>query len=152
METVKNIAAILGVILSSASVLALLSSSVRNGLKRLVFRYGDIDERDDTIQSIKEMLEQHIIDDNKFKERYRSDNDIIMDFVTAQCRNTIKDTFYKYEDTKVLPLYERKNLMFTGDLYVKGLHCNSWAKFLLDEMENWEVDYYDKHSGDEVER
>lgn len=148
MEVVKNIAAVLGVILSSASVLALLSSTVRNGLKHLIFRYGDIEERDDTIQNIKDMLEQHIRDDNEFKEQYRNNNEIILDFVIAQCRGTIKDTFYQYEDTKVLPLYEKKNLMFTGNLYVNRLHCNSWAKFLLDEMDGWSVDYDDRHSGD----
>ena len=36
------------------------------------------------------------------------------------------------------------------ELYIDKLHCNSFAKYLLGEMRDWEVDYDSTHA-EEVE-
>lgn len=141
MEVVKNIAAIIGVILSAASLLALLSKTVRGGIARIFQKYGKSDEVSNSIAEIKSLLERHIEDEAEFKEGVMLMNEINIEFTKTQCRNIIKTIFYKYKDIKVLPLYEKKTLMNVEDLYIKRLNGNSFAALLLEEMSHWTIDY-----------
>lgn len=149
METVKNIAAIIGVILSAASLIALFSKSIRSSLTKLFKKYGKEDEVSASITEIKKMLEQHIEEENEMKINCMAANEISIEFVKTQCRNIIKTMFYKYRDTKILPLYEKKTLMNVEDLYVKKLKGNSYAALLIEEMSRWEIDYDDAHPDEE---
>lgn len=152
MEVVKNIAAVLGVILSAASVLALISKTVRQFFSaifgRLFRKYGKTDQVSEDITEIKALLERHIDEEKEFKEHIKEMNDINMEFTRTQCRNIIKTIFYKYKDTKILPLYEKKTLINVEELYIKRLKGNSFASLLLKEMSDWEVDYESTHSED----
>lgn len=145
MEAVKNIAAILGIILSAASVITLLSKTVRQFILSLFRRYGKTDEVYEDIGEIKRLMEQHIKEDKVFKDSVAATNDIMMEFTRTQCRTIIKNIFYKYNETKILPLYEKKTLMCVEDLYINKTNGNSFAKLLLDEMATWEVDYESAH-------
>lgn len=145
MEAVKNIAAVLGVILSAASVITLLSKTVRQFILSLFRRYGKTDEVSEDICEIKRLLELHIEEDKVFKDSVAATNDIMMEFTRTQCRTIIKNIFYKYNETKILPLYEKKTLMCVEDLYINKTHGNSFAKLLLDEMSTWTVDYESSH-------
>lgn len=140
MEFLKDVSSVLGVILSAASVAALVSKNVRAALARLVGHYGRVSETTESINELKQMFEKHLAEDKAFKEQAQEMNDILVAFVTTQCRDTIKNTFYKYNDTKTLPLYEKKTLMNISELYIGKLHKNSYASMLLREMEKWEVD------------
>lgn len=140
-EVIKNIAAVLGIIISAASVLALISKSFRNILGKIFKKYGKSDEVSKSIAEIKDMLEQHVESEKEFKEKITEMNDINLEFTKTQCRNIIKTIFYKYRDTKVLPLYEKKTLINVEELYIGRLRGNSFAALLLDEMRDWEIDY-----------
>jgi len=149
MEVVKDIAAILGVILSAASILALVSKTARASIAKVFRKYGDADKVEantDMIAEIKSLLEKHIEEDKGFKESIVENNEINLEFTRTQCRNIIKNIFYRYNDTRVLPLYEKKTLMSIEELYVKRLHGNSFASLLLDEMREWDVDYESTHA------
>lgn len=146
MEVVKDIAAVIGIILSAASLIALLSKTVRGMISRIFKKYGKPDEVFDSITEIKTMLERHIIDEKEFKDGVIQMNEINIEFTKTQCRNIIKTIFYKYNDTKVLPLYEKKTLMSVEDLYINKLHGNSFAALLLEEMSRWEIDYDSSHA------
>ena len=145
MEVVKNVAAVLGIILSSASVIALVSKSARTALTKLVRKYGNAEEAETTIGEIKALLERHIADDDKFKSGFQAQSEINLEFTKAQCRNLIKNIFYRYEEVRVLPLYEKKTLIMIEDLYINRLKGNSFAELLLDEMRDWEIDYNNCH-------
>lgn len=145
MEVVKNVAAILGAILSAASVITLVSKTVRRSIANFFRKYGKTDVVSDDIAEIKKLLERHIDEDKEFKKDVSATNDIMAEFMRAQCRTIIKNIFYKYDDTKVLPLYEKKTLMSVEDLYVNKLHGNSFAMLMLDEMSNWTIDYESSH-------
>lgn len=80
MEILKDIAAILGVILSAASVITLLSKTVRQGVISIFRRYGKTDEVTEDITEIKRLLEQHIEEDKQFKNSVSKTNDIMMEF------------------------------------------------------------------------
>ena len=151
MEVVKNIAAILGVIISAASVITIASKTARRAIASFFKKYGKSDEVSGSIAEIKELLERHIDEEKEFKESVAATNDIVMEFTRTQCRTIIKNIFYKYNDTKTLPLYEKKTLMCVEDLYVNRLHGNSFAMLMLDEMSKWKIDYESSHP-DEEER
>lgn len=142
MEIAKNIAAILGLILSCASVITLCSDKVKKIIASIFKKYNQ--EQDEDIeeikQSIKAMRERMEEQDKKLDELVEN-GAIALDFTRQQCRNIIKDMFYKYYDTKVLPLYEYKTLMYVSDIYIKQLNGNSYAFGLITEMKKWEVDY-----------
>ena len=149
MEVVKDIAAVLGVILSAASILALVSKTARASIAKVFRKYGEADKVEantDMIAEIKTLLEKHIEEDKGFKESIVENNEINLEFTRTQCRNIIKNIFYRYNDTKVLPLYEKKTLMSIEELYVKRLQGNSFASLLLDEMREWDVDYESTHA------
>lgn len=145
MEVVKNVAAILGAILSAASVITLVSKTVRRSIANFFRKYGKTDVVSDDIAEIKKLLERHMDEDKEFKKTASATNDIMAEFMRTQCRTIIKNIFYKYDDTKVLPLYEKKTLMSVEDLYVNKLHGNSFAMLMLDEMSNWTIDYESSH-------
>ena len=150
MEVVKNIAAVIGVILSAASLIARLSKTFRSAISKLFKKYGKSDEVSESIAQIKLMLERHIQDEAEFKEGVMQMNEINIEFTKTQCRNIIKTIFYKYNDTKVLPLYEKKTLMNVEDLYINKLHGNSFAALLLEEMSHWTIDYESSHPDEEA--
>lgn len=133
MEIVKDIAAVLGVICSFSAVLTICSKSAKTFIGNIFKKYGN----DDSMVKIEEKLNS-INDKLDFIE---SLNAITVDFTREQCRGIIKDAFYKYYDTKTIPLYEHKYLLKIKDIYVGRLHGNSFAKELLDEMDSWDIDY-----------
>lgn len=145
MEVVKNIAAILGAILSAASVITLVSKTVRRSIANFFKKYGKTDVVSEDIAEIKKLLERHMDEDKEFKKDVSATNDIMAEFMRTQCRTIIKNIFYKYDDAKVLPLYEKKTLMSVEDLYVNKLHGNSFAMLMLDEMSHWTIDYESSH-------
>lgn len=149
MEVVKNAAAILGAILSAASVITLVSKTVRRFIANFFRRCGKADEFSGDIAEIKKLLERHMEEDKKFKENVSATNDIMVEFMRTQCRTIIKSIFYKYNETKVLPLYEKKTLMSVEDLYVNKLRGNSFAMLMLDEMSHWTIDYESSHPDEE---
>ena len=145
MEVVKNVAAVLGVVLSSVSVITLISKRARTWLTRLIRKHGRVEESETTIGEIKALLERHIADEEIFKAEAKKQSEITLEFTKAQCRNIIKNLFYRYDDVRVLPLYEKKSLMMIEDLYINKLHGNSFAELLLDEMRGWDGDYNSSH-------
>lgn len=145
IEFIKDIAAVLGCVLSAAGVITLFSKKAREFVKKTVH----VDESSANVQEIKDMLNKHIADDGIFKQEIRQANEIALEYTKNDCRNTIKDIFYKYKDEKILPLYEKKTLMNIEELYINKLHCNSFAKYLLEEMREWEIDYENSHAEEE---
>lgn len=141
MEIIKDIAAILGVILSSASVITLFSKNLRTALSNTIRKYSNFEHSEATIGDIKTLLESHIKEDKAFRVQMLQTNEVTLEFTKTQCRNIIKNIFYTYSDTKILPLYEKKTLIGIEALYIGKLNCNSFAGFLLEEMKSWDIDY-----------
>lgn len=148
MQIVKDVSAALGMVTALAAVITAVSKRVRTWVKNLIVKYSGAEERENTTREVKNMLEQHVMEDKIFRDDVTVANNIMMEFVISQCRSLIKDKFYQYEHSKVLPLYEKKTLMNIKELYIDRLHCNSFASLLLDEMNTWEVDYDQTHLGE----
>ena len=146
MEIVKNVAAILGAILSLASVITLFCRPIKAWLAQYLSKYQKEqadNERNQQIQDTLARLEKSI-------EDIKEANDITVDYTREQIRGLIKEMFYEYYDEKVLPLYEHKWLLKLEDLYIRRLHGNSFASELIAEMKKWSVDYSKVREGEDL--
>ena len=134
METIKNIAAIIGCILSVISLITIFSKGGRAFIKS-VFQKNTKDLHDENKQQSSDIKE---IKETVATLLQRTD---VQDEVLKQnCRNVIKDIYYKYCKTKKIPLYERKTADREYDIYNKIYHGNSYASLLYGEICKWEID------------
>lgn len=130
METVKNIAAILGAILSLSAVITLCCKPIKLCIAKALKKYQS--EQDDKIKqnTLKAML-----------KRIENKLDATVAYTTEACRGEIKNMFYKYIENKTLPYYEKMHMLQIEDIYVNKLQKNHYTKGLIEEMKTWSVDY-----------
>ena len=130
METVKNIAAILGAILSLAAVITLCCKPIKLYIANALKKYQS--EQDDKVKqnTLKATL-----------KRIENKLDATVAYTTEACRGEIKNMFYKYIDNKTLPYYEKMHMLQIEDIYVNKLQKNHYTKGLIEEMKTWSVDY-----------
>ena len=134
MEIIKNIAAIVGCILSIISLITLCTKGgrafIHGFFKRNTKEIQDENERQTSdIQQIKKTLDLML---NKFAG--------LEEVSMQQCRDTIKTIYYKYHKDKRIPLYERKTADRTYQIYTTIFHGNSYASLLYKEICKWEID------------
>ena len=134
MEIIKDIAAVVGCILSIISLIAIFTKGGRSFIKSL-FQKNTQDLKDENqrqtsdIKEIKNTLDQ-ILQKMEIHEQLSK----------QQCRNTIKDIYYKYHKDKKIPLYERKTADNTHKLYCRMPNANSYETLLYKEICKWEID------------
>lgn len=130
METVKNIAAILGAILSLSAVITLCCKPIKLYIANALKKYQN--EQDDKVQqnTLKATL-----------KRIENKLDATVAYTTEACRGEIKNMFYKYIENKTLPYYEKMHMLQIEDIYVNKLQKNHYTKGLIEEMKTWPVDY-----------
>ena len=128
METLKNIAAIVGLVLSVISLLTLTTKGGRAYIKSLFKKNTKtiVDENAQQTKDIKEIKE--IL--GKLTARVGA----IEEESRQQCRNVIKDIYYKYQDTRKIPEYDMKTLIRTYDIYQKLGADNTYATYLYTQM------------------
>lgn len=134
METIKNIAAIIGCILSTISLITLCTKGgrafIHSFFKRNTKEIQDENERQTSdIQQIKKTLDLML-------SKFAGLEEVSM----QQCRDTIKTIYYKYHKDKRIPLYERKTADRTYQIYTTIFHGNSYASLLYKEICKWEID------------
>ena len=130
METVKNIAAILGAILSLSAVITLCCKPIKLYIANALKKYQN--EQDDK-------LKQNTL--NATLKRIERKLDATVAYTTEACRGEIKNMFYRYMDNKTLPYYEKMHMLQIEDIYVNKLQKNHYTKGLIEEMKTWSVDY-----------
>lgn len=130
METIKNIAAILGAILSLSAVITLFCKPIKAYIAKILDKH--ISEQDDKIKqnTLKATL-----------KRIENKLDATVAYTTEACRGEIKNMFYRYMDSKTLPYYEKMHMLQIEDIYVNKLQKNHYTKGLIEEMKTWFVDY-----------
>lgn len=134
MEIFKDVAAVIGCILSIISLITLTSKSGRAFIQDLFKRntedlHKENEQQTSDIKIIKKDLEKVL---KKF--------DALEEVSKQQCRNTIKNIYYKYQKDKKIPLYERKTVDKTYEIYSQIFGGNSYATLLHDEIVKWKID------------
>lgn len=145
METVKDIAAILGCVLSAISLITLCTRSGRAFVKNLFSNYTRtlVEENQQQSRDIAE-IRQSVL---KLNDKINA----LEEVSKQQCRDTIKNIYYKYYKVKKIPLYERKTIDYTYSIYNSIFHANTYAELLYKEMCSWEIDtiaFQDGHQED----
>lgn len=144
METIKDVATVVGCIMSCMALMTAVCKPIRQKFVSFVIHSSGKDEVEKHLAEIKAMIAERDKKDAEFQRTVLDQLQITTDFTVAECRGIIKDMFYKYKGSRVLPLYEKKRLMEIQELYMTRLHQNHWGKTLLDAMADWDVD--DSHT------
>lgn len=134
MEVIKNIAAIVGCLVSIITLLSICSKTGRAFITGL-FKRNTMSLHEENMQQTKDIKE---IQDtlNQMMIKFGGLEEVSM----QQCRNTIKNVYYRYYKTKKVPLYERKTVDKTYRIYRDVFHGNSYASLLYNEICKWEVE------------
>ena len=131
MEFIKDIAAIVGCIVSIITLLTLTTKHGRNFIIKLFKKHT-----------------RELVETNEKQNKAINDTlniilqklDVLEEASKQECRDVIKNIYYKYYMTKKIPLYERKTADKTYELYTNQLKGNSYATLLYSEICKWEID------------
>lgn len=134
VEIVKNIAAIIGCVLSVISLLTICTKGGRD-LVRKVFQKNTKD-----LYKVNERQTADIEEIQKSLQIVLQKMEAGEEFTRQQCRNIIKNIYYKYQKDKKIPLYERKTADTTYEMYTQKYNGNSYAALLYREICKWEID------------
>lgn len=134
MELVKDIAAVIGCLVSFITLVTLCSKGGRAFI-RGIFQKNTKDLREQNEQQSEAI---HEIQDtlHTVVDKLDAEEMILM----QECRNTIKNIYYKYQKEKKIPLYERKTADKTFEIYTGKFNGNSYAQLLYNEICKWEID------------
>lgn len=142
MDVIRDIAAVLACVLSAITLITLLA---KGGYKVFqgAFSKGtkDLHESDTTQNTEIANINQSITDMKKSITNLGAKLDAVELYSQQQCRDTIKNIYYKYLDKRELPTFEQKTLIKTYDIYKNKFKVdNTYATTLYDEMiKNWKV-------------
>ena len=133
MEIVKDIAAVVGCVVSIITLLTLTTKGGRNFIIKLFKKHTKElvetnQKQNESIADIKNSL--HIMLEKL---------DVLEEVSRQDCRNIIKNIYYKYQGSKKIPLYERKTADKTYELYHEILKGNSYIVLLYNEIIKWEI-------------
>lgn len=149
IEVIKDIATVLGCVSVAFGLVCSLSESTREWISQLFAKKQHEEKQDNTLSGLCDKLDNYIKSNEEFKKILLEDMDVQKEFSKDQCRNIIKDIFYRYCDEKKIPLYAYKTANSTFETYSNKLGGNSFICLLWREIQKWEIDY--THSFEEDE-
>lgn len=133
MEIIKDIAAVVGCIVSIITLLTLTTKGGRNFIIKLFKKHTK--ELVETNAKQNEAIEEI----NSGLHTVLEKLDVLEEVSKQECRNIIKNIYYKYQAAKKIPLYERKTADKTYELYHDILKGNSYIVLLYKEIVKWEI-------------
>lgn len=134
MEIIKDIAAVVGCIVSIITLLTLTTKGGRNFIIKLFKKHTK------ELVETNEKQNQSIADIKNTLNTILQKLDINEEGTRQQCRVTIKNIYFKYCKIKKIPLYERKTADKAYELYHEMLNGNSYIVLLYTEICKWEID------------
>jgi len=149
LEIVKDTSVILGCAGLSITLICTISKTARSWISKLFAKTKSEEDQKAMIAGLCNKLDEYIKSNEEFKNKITEDMEAQKEFSIDQCRNVIKDIFYKYCDAKKIPLYEFKVATSTFSTYSERFHANHYIALLYDEMQKWDIDY--THSFEEDE-
>ena len=154
LEIVKNIAAIIGLVLSALALISACTTGGRKAIK-MVFTHNtkeivqhdsaqdaQINELSEEVRQVSDKLDSlgtRLAAVEKLCENLDF-FDGVVEVSRQQCRNTIKKIYYKYYKTGHIPMYERKTADSTFRIYNNILKGNSYASLLYDQICKLQID------------
>lgn len=121
LKIFQNIGSVVGILITLTTFWGIISKKPKEALRRLI--------REETIAGTKDLKKQL----NDVVEKIDSSDKTDL----ALLRNTITHIYFKYKDIKKIPHYEKENVLFLYEQYVK-LKGNSYIISIVNEMKQWE--------------
>lgn len=150
IDVIKDFAAVVGCIGAVIALIATISTNFRSWLHNKFRRRDEEIQQQSKIDELVANFNNYVKSDEAFKKGLQEDMLTQKDFAKNQCRNIIKDIFYRYCDERVIPLYEYKIATETFDIYSHKLKGNHYIALLYDEIKKWEIDYTHSFEEDEI--
>lgn len=131
-EIFKGIGAAVGILVTLITFFGLISKRPKQAFKKLI--------REENETANKEIKAQILELETKARERFdQIDAKFKFNDETNQdmLRNTITHIYFKYKDTKVIPHYEKENLLYLASRY-DALDGNTYIHSIVAEMKTWD--------------
>lgn len=140
MEFIKNVSAIVGMVLAVINLLVFFTKGGRTIVLKAVKKINKEGEERNTQQDNKiEELHEKYEGLHELYEDMSLQLECIMEFSKQSLRDTIKCIYYKYCQEKKIPLYERKTADYAYKLYTDKFNGNTYAGLLYKEICKWEI-------------
>jgi hypothetical protein len=134
MEVVKDITMIISLIISTVTLLTLFTSKGRSFIEKII--------KEDT-SDLRELRSEQEVKLKEISDRLDSMQEVFEGVVQVskqECRNTIKNIYYKYYKQKSLPIYELKTITHTMEIYKNCFKGNSYIDRIYEEIQKWDID------------
>lgn len=155
LDVIKAVSAIVGCFLSVVSAIGILDKRRDKRFKELFNDYSTDSKKQ--ISDIEKKLDSHLIEAKERAEEIKEikvvlnclDERIddldekfnqVQNFCAEDCRNEIKNIYYRYNTKRKIPLYERKMADSLYTIYSEEFHQNSYGKLLYEEICKWEIE------------
>lgn len=134
IELINTLTPIFGFIITIFAVVTLLSTNGRKAVKNLFRKNTKALEETNCQQT------EDIAAIQKSLELLQFQLDAVQESAKQECRNEIKNIYYKYRFEKRIPFYERKTADVVYQLYSVRFNGNSYASLMYEQICKWEVD------------
>lgn len=129
MDIIKDIGTVIGLVLSSITLITLCCKPIRKRFIAWIRRTSKTDETAEWMQEFKEMLQNHIALD----EKKQAQMDIISAAMLDLLRGDITRIYFQYIGQKEIPAYEKQNLVTLFERYTI-MGGNSYIHNIYDEL------------------
>lgn len=141
IEVIKDIASVIGCIMAAIGLLATIFKPIRKGIGNWIKGLAHTTEQQTQLNNMEIKLDGFIETIGELGKRLNRDMNTQREFAKNQCRVTIKDIFYRYCESKIIPIYEFQIASSTYCIYHDEFEGNSFITLLFDEMKTWDIDY-----------
>ena len=134
MEIIKDIATVIGLILSAITLITLCCKPLRRKIGNVIRKASNMEETSAALEEVRAMMQQMVATQEVNQE-------LMTHFQESQLsllRDSITRLYFKYLPDKQVPAYGRKDMVNLFESY-KRLGGNSYVKTIYEEFMDWPV-------------
>ena len=142
MEALKFASTLISTVVALMTFITLVSTRFRTKIT------GFFKERNDRVDEINNTQDERIENIEANLKVISEDNRLVKEFMRQQCRDHIKNVFYRYRNTQVIPYYEWQSMDAAYKIYHDGLKYNHDITCLYEQISKWQIDCSEKLGDD----
>ena len=134
MEIIKDIATIIGLVLSAITLITLCCKPLRRKIGNVIRKASNMEETSEALEEVRAMMQQ-------LMATQESNQAMMENFQESQLsllRDSITRLYFKYLPEKEVPAYGRKDMVNLIESYQK-LGGNSYVRTIYEEFMDWPV-------------
>ena len=134
MEIIKDIATVIGLILSAITLITLCCKPLRRKIGNVIRKASNMEETSQALDEVRAMMQQIMATEESKQE-------LMTHFQESQLsllRDSITRLYFKYLPEKQVPAYGRKDMVNLFESYQK-LGGNSYVRTIYEEFMDWPV-------------